>query len=126
MELFAFALDFPDLNRANEYTLYNSCLFKLLHLLISTVSPSSSSLSVSSRGGASSSLFELGSEREDQRREAALEVCRAVPYHLVFEKHGCGGAFLLMQRLTIVLLLFGRESEEGRWVEGVLEMIGER
>ena len=112
IEIFEHAITFPNFLRANEFQLYNTVVFFLSSLMLSvpsypddhTMSPSVSDL--------------LG-----QRWDAATDICRAVPYDLMFEKHGCGGAYLLLFPLLTNLRLFGAESPEGRWIRQVLEGI---
>lgn len=66
-----------------------------------------------------------------KRRETAIEICRAVPYHLWFEKHGSAGAYLLMWPLISALQLFippwtEMPAPEAQWIKGVLRHIAER
>lgn len=58
------------------------------------------------------------------RYEAALEICRAVPFCLDFERHGCGGAYVINHRLEVVLWSF-EDSAPAGWAEDVLKGIEE-
>ena len=113
MEIFGYAITFPTFLRANEYQLYNTLIFFLSSLMLS-VPP----LSLDDPTTLPSVSDLLG-----QRWEAANNICRAVPYDLEFEKHGCGGAYLLLFPLLTNLRLFGADSPEGRWIKQVLEGI---
>ena len=113
INIFQHAINFPDFLRANEYQLYNTVVFFLSSLMLSL--PSSSS----NDDTALPSVADLLS----QRWEAAYDICRAVPYDLRFEEHGCGGAYLLLFPLLTNLRLFGADSEEGKWIKQVLERI---
>ena len=110
IEIFEYAINFPNLLRANEYQIYNTLLFFLYSIMLSvplspldaqTTSPSVSDL--------------LG-----QRWDAASNLCRAVPYELMCEKHGCVGAYLLYFPLLTALKHFGPNSPEGNWIKQML------
>lgn len=109
IEIFEYAINFPNFLRANEYQLYNTVIFFLSSLMLS-VPPSPDDLN------AAPSVSDLLGQRWD----AANNICRAVPYDLMFEKHGCGGAYLLLFPLLTNLRLFGADSPEGRWIKQVL------
>ncbi len=113
IEIFEHAITFPNFLRANEFQLYNTVVFFLSSLMLSVPS-----LSPDDRTTSPSVSDLLG-----QRWDAATDICRAVPYDLMFEKHGCGGAYLLLFPLLTNLRLFGAESPEGRWIRQVLEGI---
>ena len=113
IHVFQHAITFPDFLRANEYQLYNTVVFFLSSLMLSLP------LSFSNEYTALPSVSDL----LDQRWQAAYDICRAVPYDLMFEKHGCGGAYLLLFPLLTNLRLFGADSEEGKWIKQVLEGI---
>ena len=137
-ELFGSALDFPDLLRAKEYTLYNTILFSLLSILFETkyawLSPNTTSDDVPSPPPTVYVSREQSVEIPDdlalQRCQAAVDICRAVPYHLLFEKHGCGGAYLLMFPLMIAQQHFTppwteMPTSEAQWIKGVLRHIAD-
>ena len=113
IEIFEYAITFPNFLRANEFQLYNTVIFFLSSLMLSVPSLSSDDRITSP------SVSDLLSQRWD----AASDICRAVPYDLMFEMHGCGGAYLLLFPLLTNLRLFGAESPEGRWIRQVLEGI---
>ena len=113
INIFQHAISFPDFLRANEYQLYNTVVFFLSSLMLSL--PLSSSDDHTALPSVSDLL--------GQRWEAAYDICRAVPYDLRFEEHGCGGAYLLLFPLLTNLRLFGADSEEGKWIKQVLEGI---
>lgn len=114
-DIFSYAINFPDFLRANEYQLYNTVIFFLSSLMLSVppISPNhhETSPSVTTLLG--------------ERWEAAYNICRAVPYDL-FEKHGGGGAYLLLFPLLTNLRLFGEGSEEGKWIKQVLGSIANK
>ncbi|KAL9066076.1 MAG: hypothetical protein Q9161_007801 [Pseudevernia consocians] len=113
IEIFEYAINFPNFLRANEYQLYNTLTFFISGLMLSVPSvPQDDQIT-------SPSVSDL----LGQRWEAATNICRAVPYDLMFEKHGCGGAYLLLFPLLTNLRLFGADSPEGRWIRQVLEGI---
>ena len=113
IKIFQHAITFTDFLRANEYQLYNTVVFFLSSLMLSL--PSSSPNDYTALPSVSDLL--------GQRWEAAYDICRAVPYDLKFEEHGCGGAYLLLFPLLTNLRLFGADSEEGKWIKQVLEGI---
>lgn len=110
IHIFEHAITFPNFLRANEYQLYNTVVFFLSSLMLSVPS-----LSPDDRTTSPSVTDLLG-----QRWDAANNICRAVPYDLMFEKHGCSGAYLLLFPLLTNLRLFGAESPEGKWIRQVL------
>ena len=114
-DIFSYAITFPNFLRANEYQLYNTVVFFLSSLMLSV--PPTSRADVH----ASPSVSDLLSTRWD----AAYNICRAVPYDL-FEKHGGGGAYLVLFPLLTNLRLFGEGSDEGRWIKHVLGLIAKR
>lgn len=114
-DIFSYALTFPNFLRANEYQLYNTVVFFVSSLMLSVAPTSQSDVD------SSPSVSDLLS----QRYEAAYNVCRAVPYDL-FEKHGGGGAYLLMFPLLTNLRLFGERSDEGKWIKHVLGSIANK
>ena len=114
-EIFSYAITFPNFLRANEYQLYNTIVFFLASLMLSVPSTSRADFD------ASPSVADLLSTRFD----AAYNICRAVPYDL-FEKHGGGGAYLLLFPLVTNLRLFGEGSDEGKWIKHVLGLIEKR
>ena len=137
-ELFGSALDFPDLLRAKENTLYNTILFSLLSILFETkygwLSPSATSGDVPSLLPtvyvSQEQSFKIPDDLALQRCQAAVDICRAVPYHLLFEKHGCGGAYLLMFPLIIAQQHFTppwteMPTSEALWIKGVLRHIAD-
>ena len=138
-DLFGTALQFSDLHRANTYTLYSMILFHLLGILIEVrhgwLSPNASanvtSASLPTAYVSPSQSADVPKDLTRQRCEAALEICRAVPYHLWFEKHGSAGAYLMMWPLMSALQLFTPPwtelpTPEARWIKGVLRHIAER
>ena len=114
-EIFSYAITFPNFLRANEYQLYNTIVFFLSSLMLSVPPTSRADFD------ASPSVSDLLSTRFD----AAYNICRAVPYDL-FEKHGGGGAYLLLFPLVTNLRLFGEGSDEGKWIKHVLGLIEKR
>ena len=137
-EMFGSALDFPDLPRAKEYNLYNTILFSLLSILFEIEwgwlsSNTSSDASPSPLPKVYVSREQSAKIPDDlvvKRRQAALDICRAVPYHLLFEKHGCGGAYLLMFPLMIAQQHFtppwtGTPTSEAHWIQAVLKHIAD-
>ena len=114
-DIFSYALTFPNFLRANEYQLYNTVVFFVSSLMLSVAPTSQSDID------SSPSVSDLLS----QRYEAAYDICRAVPYDL-FEKHGGGGAYLLMFPLLTNLRLFGERSDEGKWIKHVLGSIANK
>ena len=110
IDIFEHAITFPNFLRANEFQLYNTVVFFLSSLMLSVPS-----LSQNDRTMSPSVADLLG-----QRWDAANNICRAVPYDLMFEKHGCGGAYLLLFPLLTNLRLFGADSSEGKWIRQVL------
>ena len=114
-DIFSYAITFPNFLRANEYQLYNTIVFFLSSLMLSVPPTSQADFD------ASPSISNLLS----QRFEAAYDICRAVPYDL-FEKHGGGGAYLLLFPLATNLRLFGEGSDEGKWIKHVLGSIAKR
>lgn len=108
IHIFEHAITFPNFLRANEFQLYNTVVFFMTSLMLSvpSLSPDHTSPSVADLLG--------------QRWDAADNICRAVPYDLMFEKHGCGGAYLLLFPLLTVLRLWGADSYEGKWIRQVL------
>ena len=138
-ELFGSALEFPDLLRAKEYTLYNTILFSLLSILFETrygwlspnpypdnVNPPLPNVYVSREQSA-----KIPDDIALKRCQAAVNICRAVPYHLLFEKHGCGGAYLMMFPLMIAQQHFTppwteMPTQEAQWIKGVLRHIADR
>lgn len=110
IDIFEHAINFPNFLRANEYQLYNTVVFFLSSLMLSVPSLSSNDRTMSP------SVSDLLGQRWD----AAYDICRAVPYDLMFEKHGCGGAYLLLFPLLTNLRLFGADSPEGKWIKQVL------
>lgn len=113
IKIFEHAITFTDFLRANEYQLYNTVVFFLTSLMLSL--PPSSLNDYTALTSVSDLL--------GQRWQAAYDICRAVPYDLKFEEHGCGGAYLLLFPLLTNLRLFGADSEEGKWIKQVLERI---
>ena len=113
--IFSYAITFPNFLRANEYQLYNTVVFFLSSLMLSVPSTSQADFD------ASPPVAELLGTRWD----AAYNICRAVPYDL-FEKHGGGGAYLVMFPLLTNLRLFGEGGEEGKWIKHVLGLIAKR
>ena len=139
INLFGPALHFPDLQRANTYTLYNMILFHLLGISIEIrygwLSPNAFSSTTSSNLPTAyvspSQSADIPADLALKRRETAIEICRAVPYHLWFEKHGSAGAYLLMWPLISALELFippwtETPAPEAQWIKGVLRHIAER
>ncbi len=114
-DIFTYAITFPSFSRASEYQLYNTVVFFLSSLMLS-VPPTSQSDFISSPSV---------SDLLTQRWEAAYNICRAVPYDL-FEKHGGGGAYLLLFPLLTNLRLFGEGSDEGKWIKQVLGSIANK
>ena len=114
-EIFSYAITFPNFTRANEYQLYNTVIFFLSSLMLSV--PPTSQADFDSSPSVSSLL--------SQRYDAAYDVCRAVPYDM-FEKHGGGGAYLLLFPLLTNLRLFGEGSDEGKWIKRVLGIIARK
>lgn len=114
-EIFSYAITFPNFLRANEYQLYNTVVFFLSSLMLSVPSTSQADFD------ASPSVADLLETRWD----AAYNICRAVPYDL-FEKHGGGGAYLVLFPLLTNLRLFGEVSDEGKWIKHVLGLIAKR
>ena len=112
-EIFEYAYNFPNFLRANEFQLYNTVAFFMSGLMLSVPPPS--------RDYPGPSVDRLLA----QRWEAASDICRAVPYDL-FEKHGGGGAYLLLFPLHTTLRLFGEGSGEGKWIKQVLESIANK
>ena len=110
IDIFEHAITFPNFLRANEFQLYNTVVFFMSSLMLSVPS-----LSPNDRTTSPSVADLLG-----QRWDAANNICRAVPYDLMFEKHGCGGAYLLLFPLLTNLRLFGADSVEGKWIRQVL------
>lgn len=113
IDIFEYAITFPNFLRANEFQLYNTVIF-----FLSTVMLSDPALSPDDR-----TLLPSVPDLLGQRWDAASNICRAVPYDLMFEKHGCGGAYLLLFPLLTNLRLFGSSSPEGRWIKQVLDGI---
>lgn len=113
IDIFEHAITFPNFLRANEFQLYNTVVFFISSLMLSAPP-----LSPNDRTSSPSVDDLLG-----QRWDAANNICRAVPYDLMFEKHGCGGAYLLLFPLLTNLRLFGADSPEGKWIRQVLEGI---
>ncbi len=117
IEIFEHVITFPNFLRAHEFQLYNLVIFFLSSLMLSVPS-----LSPDDRTTSPSVSDLLG-----QRWDAATDICRAVPYDLMFEKHGCGGAYLLWFPLLTCLRVFGANSPEGKWIKRVLRVMeGER
>lgn len=116
IDIFEHAITFPNFLRANEFQLYNTVVFFLSSLMLSVPSLPSDDRTTSP------STFDLLGQRWD----AAYDICRAVPYDLMFEKHGCGGAYLLLFPLLTNLRLFGADSPEGRWIKQVLKGIQDK
>ena len=114
IEIFEHAIIFPNFLRAIEFRLYNTMVFFLVSLMLSILSLSSHDRIMS---------FSV-SDLLGQRWDAATNICRAVPYDLMFEKHGCGGAYTLSFPLLTCLRLFGANSPEGKWIKRVLEERG--
>ena len=114
-DIFSYAINFPSFRGASEFQLYNTVVFFVSSLMLS-VPPTSHDDVVSSP-----SVPDLLSQRWD----AAYDICRAVPYDL-FEKHGGGGAYLLLFPLLTTLRLFGERSEEGKWIKQVLGSIAKK
>ena len=114
-DIFGHALHFTNFLRANEYQLYTTVVFFVSSLMLSVAPTSQSDVD------SSPSVSDLLSHRYD----AAYDICRAVPYDL-FEKHGGGGAYLLMFPLLTNLRLFGERSDEGRWIKHVLLSIANK
>ena len=114
-DIFSYAFNFPSFLRGSEYQLYNTVVFFLCSLMLSI--PPTSQGDVDSSPSVSDLL--------EQRWEAAYNICRAVPYDL-FEKHGGGGAYLLLFPLLTTLRLFGEGSDEGKWIKQVLESIANK
>lgn len=111
IEIFEHAITFPNFLRANEFQLYNTVMFFLSSLMLSVPS-----LSTDDHTTSPSYVADLLGQRWD----AANDICRAVPYDLMFEKHGCGGAYLLLFPLLTNLRLFSADSPEGQWIRHVL------
>ena len=114
-DIFSYAINFTNFLRANEYQLYNTVVFFLSSLMLSNPP-----LSSDDREASPSVSDLLG-----QRWEAAYNICRAVPYDL-FEKHGGGGAYLILFPLLTTLRLFGEGSDEGKWIKHVLGSIANK
>ena len=124
--LFGPPLLFPSLLLANEYTLYNTTIF----LLLTIASQLSSSIPVSPVDQAQAredapfpttiANTMIPSNLSHHRRLAAIEISRAVPYHLQFDNHAYSGAYLLCFPLNILLGIYGVKSEEGQWIASVL------
>ena len=113
--IFSYAINFPNFLRANEYQLYNTVVFFLSSLMLSVPSTSQADFD------ASPSVADL----LEMRWDAAYNICRAVPYDL-YEKHGGGGAYLILFPLLTNLRLFGEGSDEGKWIKHVLGLIAKR
>ena len=113
--IFDYAFNFPSFLRASEYQLYNTVVFFLCGLMLSVPAASQGDFD------SSPTVDDLLSQRWD----AAYNICRAVPYDL-FEKHGGGGAYLLLFPLLTTLRLFGEGGEEGKWIKQVLESIANK
>ena len=103
------------IRKTNEYQLYNTVVFLLSSLMLSNPP-----LSSDDREASPSVPDLLG-----QRWDAAYNICRAVPYDL-FEKHGGGGAYLILFPLLTTLRLFGEGSDEGKWIKHVLGSIANK
>ena len=114
-DIFSYAINFPSFLRAAEYQLYNTVVFFLSSLML-TVPPTSQGDFVSTPVP----------DLLTQRWEAAYNICRAVPYDLSSEKHGGGGAYLLLFPLLTTLRLFGEGSDEGKWIKHVLGSIANK
>ena len=117
IEVFEYAIAFPNLLRANEYQLYNTLMFLLssLMLLLSSAMLFVPLLSLDAQITSPSVSNLLG-----QRWNAAENICRAVPYELMFEKHSCVDAYLLLFSLLTALRLFTSNSPEGSWIKQML------
>ena len=131
--LFGSPLSFPDTIRATEYTVYNTNVFLLLGLLhhYQLADPSrkvstdflKALLPLSPQNPHPTARASLIMKT---RRQAAITICRAVPYHLSFEASGFSGAYLLMFPLHVTLRLFPPGSEEADWIRRVLERIRDK
>lgn len=115
-DIFSYAINFTNFLRANEYQLYNTVVFFLSSLMLSVPPASPNDLETSP------SVSTLLGERF----EAAYNICRAVPYDLDVQKHGGGGAYLLLFPLLTNLRLFGEGSDEGKWIKQVLGSIANK
>lgn len=132
-ELFGSPLNFPDTLCANEFTVYNTNLFLLLSLVHHyQLAAPNRKLSTEFL----KSLLPLAPENPHPvpranlvvktRRQAAINVCRAVPYHLLFEANGFSGAYLLMFPLNVMLRLFQSGSDEASWIRLILGRIRDK
>lgn len=130
---------FMDINRANEFTLYNTCmilLFELLYDLEDADIPHSSSpvatlcqitntvYPESAKTSPKSRLSVSGAKKI--QRHCAINICRSVPYHLL-QRHGYGGAYLLIFPLTVVMITWseerGQDLAEKNWTIKLLRII---
>ena len=125
--LFGLPLLFPSLLQANEYTMYNATLFVLLtitnQLSLSPSIPFGHRVESRDRGQTPTSSMAADAAPTDiynRRRQVALEICKAVPYHLQFDLHAYSGAFLLCLPLNILFGICGSKTEDGQWVARVL------
>ena len=130
--LFGSALNFPNLYQAKQYAHYNVILYTLSALLYELehgiLSPNLSLLSPRPHRQPQPYDPNDTSELLRQCRHAAIEICRSVPYHLSYERHGSGGAYLLMFPLLCASQPFAppvreESTEEGRWIFGMLKKI---
>ena len=132
--VFGPALVFRNLPHASEYTTYNIILLSLLGLL-SEAGYESSPTSTKDDDLDSSPLLESPNSNKPpgmeevllkRRNQAALEICRSAPYHLLPGLHGCGGAYLIMARLCFALPVFRPGSIEMKCVAGILQYVVEK
>ena len=130
--LFGPALNFPDLHQAKQYAQYNVILYTLCSLLYELehgiLSPNLAVFSQHPHRTPQPYDPDSDSDLLRQCRHAAIEICRTVPYHLSYERHGSGGAFLLMFPLLGASQPFAppvrkEVTEEGRWIFGVLKKL---
>lgn len=115
--LFGLPLHFSNLDSAKGYAYYHLICFFLLSILSHKplLSPQQDPYSLS--------MFPLNVSPEDQiesyvarRRQAAVEICRAIPYHLRSDLNGCRGVLLIMYPMNTTMAVFTPGSEEGKWI----------
>lgn len=122
VHLFGLPYEFSDLIRAKGYATYHMCLLLLFSIqsrhpqIFPYRDPSITDPITKSPALYNAVAFQ-------SRSEAAVEICRSMPYHLRSHLHGCRGTVQVMFPVNLALAVFPTTTEEGKWIMKCLERI---
>ncbi|KAL8706237.1 MAG: hypothetical protein Q9201_000674 [Fulgogasparrea decipioides] len=131
-------LSFSDMHQANTYVMYHTLVVGFLTLAYE-INYEASSLSTDTHNDAIGSSFFLQpgavatppyTDHSDhymlvERYKSAVEICRAVPYHLSNEASSYGGAYVIKLPLLMTRQVFCEDSEELKFIDTVLKCLAE-